>query len=184
MDGGEEYREILRNDPPVSQTQWILDQVPNNGEPFSVAEIFKINLSREAFRTKIAEHWNATVGRTSNGRPIDVVLSPVAPTLAPPHNTTRWWGYTSYWNLVDYPAVVFPMGRFSASDFHSTNVSDPLEPLQKPRNPEEDFIQGQWDPKLYDNAPISLQLIGRRLNEEKVLGILNKVETAIRGFQP
>ena len=180
LDGGKEYRDTMQNDPPVPQSEWILRQVHNDGKPYDVAEIFKINLEREAFRAKIGTHWNATSARTSTGRSVDAVLSPVAPTLAPPHDTTRWWGYTSYWNLMDYPAAVFPLGRFVARGYRSTDVSADLSPARGSPNAEERFISEQWNPETYDNAPISLQLIGRRLNEEKVLGMLNSVEAALR----
>ncbi|KAH8099837.1 amidase [Cristinia sonorae] len=180
LDGGEEYRTTLRNDPPVPQTEWILTQVPNDGKPYVPAEIFQINIEREAFRAKIAAHWNATRSRTGTGRPVDCVLSPVAPTLAPPHDTTRWWGYTSYWNLMDFPAAVFPLGRFVAQGYQPADVSSDVAHTGEPRNSEEEFISKQWKPETYDNAPISLQLIGRRLNEEKVLGMLHSVEDALR----
>ena len=42
---------------------------------------------------------------------MDVILCPAAPTPAPPHNTSRYWGYASIWNLLDYPAVVFPVTK-------------------------------------------------------------------------
>ncbi|KIP11093.1 hypothetical protein PHLGIDRAFT_28037 [Phlebiopsis gigantea 11061_1 CR5-6] len=113
LDGGEEYRATLADDPPVPQTEWILGQVPNGGAPFSVAEIFRLNVAREALRARVLHHWNATAARTASGRPVDAVLSP-------------------------------------------------------------------WDPRTYDNASVSLQLIGRRLNEERVLGMLHKVEAALR----
>lgn len=183
LDGGAEYREVLAHDPPVPQTAWILEQVPNGGAPFSVAEIFRLNLAREAFRTQILQHWNATEARTRTGRPVDAVLSPVAPTLAPPHDTTRWWGYTSYWNLVDYSAVVFPVGRLDAAAYRARDVSADITLPRDARNPTEEFIRAQWDPCTYHNASVSLQLIGRRLNEERVLGMLRKVEDALHASQ-
>ena len=103
---------MLEHEPHVPQTEWILSHVPNGGKPFSIAETFKLNVAREAFRARVAAHWNATRSRTTTGRPVDAILSPVAATLAPPHDTTRWWGYTSYWNLMDFSAAVFPAGRF------------------------------------------------------------------------
>ncbi|KAI0081079.1 amidase [Panus rudis PR-1116 ss-1] len=180
LDGGEEYRDVLRNDPPVPQTEWILSHVPNGGKPYNVHEIFKINLDREAFRAKIAAHWNATQTRTSTRRAVDAILSPVAPTLAPPHDSTRWWGYTSYWNLMDFSAAVFPMGRFSAEGYAPSDITADHRFAAAPRNPTEKFIADQWNPATYENAPISLQLVGRRLNEEKVLGMLQVVEDALR----
>ncbi|GJE89672.1 amidase [Phanerochaete sordida] len=179
LDGGAEYRETLAQDPPVPQTEWMLGQVPNGGAPFSVAEIFRLNLAREAFRTKILQHWKATEARTRTGRPVDAVLSPVAPTLAPPHDTTRWWGYTSYWNLLDYSAAVFPVGRFDADAYRTRDAPADITLPRDARNPTEEFIRAQWDPRTYHNAAVSLQLIGRRLNEERLLGMLRKVEDAL-----
>ncbi|KAI0695647.1 amidase [Cytidiella melzeri] len=179
LDGGEEYREQLVNDPPVPQTEWMMAQVPNNGRPFSVAEIFKLNLAREAFRVKIATHWNESQRLTTTGRPIDAILSPVAPTLAPPHDSTRWWGYTSYWNLMDFTTAVFPVGRFEAKSHRPVDVDSDFVAPKEARNAVDEFVRAQWDPDTYHNAAVSLQLIGRRLNEEKVLGILRKVEDAL-----
>lgn len=180
LDGGDEYRQILEHDPPVPQTQWILDQVPNKGAPFSVPEIFALNREREAFRTRLLEHWAATRLRTSNGRVVDAILAPVAPTLAPPHDTTRWWGYTAYWNLLDYPGVVFPAGRFDAGSYRPIDVSADVTLPEQPRNTTEEYVRAQWNPDTYHNASIGLQLVGRRLNEERLLGILQKVEEAVR----
>lgn len=157
-----------------------MSQVPNNGRPFTVAEVFKLNLAREAFRAKVAAQWNATRLRTTTSRPVDAILSPVAPTLAPPHDSTRWWGYTSYWNLMDFSAAVFPVGgRLQAASYESLDISSEFATPKQPRNAVERFIQEQWNPMTYDNAAVSLQLIGRRLNEEKVLGMLNRVEDAM-----
>lgn len=179
LDGGEEYRDVLAKDPPVPQTKWIMSQVPNNGQPFPVAEIFKLNLEREAFRTKIANLWNESQRLTTTGRPVDAILSPVAATLAPPHDTTRWWGYTSYWNLMDYSAAVFPVGRFRAESYRPLDISEHFEEPKKPRNAVDEYVRAQWKPPTYDNAAVSLQLIGRRLNEEKVLSVLRRVEDAL-----
>ena len=178
LDGGEEYREVMKAEPWVPQTEWILAQAPNGKKPFTVDEIFRLNLARESFRVRVAEHWNSTASRTRAGRPVDAVLSPVAPTLAPPHDSTRWWGYTAYWNLMDFPAAVFPVGRLKAEAYAAVDATSDLSLPGNPRNPVEAFIQSQWNAHTYDNASVSLQLVGRRLNEEKVLGILQKVEEA------
>ncbi|KAI0785340.1 amidase [Irpex lacteus] len=181
LDGGEEYREILANDPPVPQTRWIMEQVPNQGQPFSIAETFKLNREREIFREKITNYWNESQRLTKTGRPVDAILSPVAATLAPPHDTTRWWGYTSYWNLMDFSAAVFPVGRFKAESYRQLDLSEDFIAPNEPRNTVEEYVRAQWNPPTYDNAAVSLQLIGRRLNEEKVLGMLRRVEDALGG---
>jgi len=68
---------------------------------------------REAYRKEYAKVWNDTAtGRDEMGHlegMVDVILCPVGPGVAPKHNTAKYWGYTSQWNLLDYPAVVFPV---------------------------------------------------------------------------
>jgi amidase len=175
LDAGAEYHETIKagDESQVPQTEWILKHAQGR-DPYTPAKIFKLNLEREALRSKALAHWNATRQRTVSGRPVDAILCPVAPTLAPPHNTTSWWSYTSHWNLLDLPAVVFPVDRFKASE-------SAIHPsLPSPRNDVEKYIHGQWDPATYDNTPICLQLVGRRHNEEKLLAMLNVVEKMFR----
>ena len=40
---------------------------------------------------------------------MDIILCPVGPGAAPPLDCSRYWNYTSQWNLLDYPALVFPV---------------------------------------------------------------------------
>lgn len=42
---------------------------------------------------------------------VDTILCPVGLGVAPANNTIKYWGYTSQCNLLDYPAVVFPVGE-------------------------------------------------------------------------
>lgn len=77
---------------------------------------------REAYRMEYAKLWCQTGkqrdgddGNDGNdGEPgglMDVLLCPAAPGVAPRHNTSKYWGYTAQWNLLDYPAVVFPVTK-------------------------------------------------------------------------
>lgn len=167
MDGGQEYIDVLKEsgEPPVRQTEWILKQVPNEGKPFTIADVFRLNLQREAFRQRLIEHWNSTEARTGTKRPVDAIIAPVAPTLAPKHGMTEWWGYTSYWNLADYPAAVFPVGHSQKSSKEEHN-----------RFKECDNPMGVAKGHL----PVCLQLIGRRLNEERVLAMLNVIDSGLK----
>lgn len=62
------------------------------------------------------------------------------------------------------------------------DYADIVETLPAPRNEAEKFIRDQWDPKTYENAPISLQLIGRRHSEENLIAVLDVVEAARRDY--
>ncbi|CAF4349449.1 unnamed protein product, partial [Adineta steineri] len=92
---------------------------------------------------------------------IDCLLAPGAPSAASQHGTSRWWGYTSVWNLLDYPAVIFPVTVVDP-------VKDQVETDYKPRNTlDADNYNLYTSPTAYANAPIGLQLIGRRYHDEK-----------------
>lgn len=123
---------------------------------------WKLAKQRENLRQR------ATEKRNSLG--VDVILCPGAPTLAPRHNKSRHWGYTSMWNVLDWPAVTFPVepGTKSAS-----------WPPHPPRSVTEEHVFSEWIPSLYDSAPIGLQLVGRRLEEEKLLEDLVLIETCL-----
>jgi len=43
---------------------------------------------------------------------IDILLLPAGPAPAQVHGTTKYWSYTSMFNLLDWPAAVFPTGKF------------------------------------------------------------------------
>jgi amidase len=82
-------------------TQWMLSHAAGR-KPYTPGECFKLNAEREAFRTQVVAQWNATRLKTNSGRLVDCILTPVFPSLAPAHGTTRWWGYSSYWWVWDH----------------------------------------------------------------------------------
>ncbi|CEL54287.1 fatty-acid amide hydrolase [Rhizoctonia solani AG-1 IB] len=181
LDGGKEYRATLAEsgEPAMPLVEWMLSHAAGRG-PYSVDQIWALNVAREQFRARGLRHWNASASRSEQGRAFDAVLCPVAPTLASPHDTTRWWGYSSYWNLLDLPAVVFPSGKpLDATTWDRSQETA----LPVARNAVEEFVRNQWDANTYNGAPVSLQLVGRRLHEEKVLAILNVVEDAVARFE-
>ncbi|CAE6378822.1 unnamed protein product [Rhizoctonia solani] len=181
LDGGEAIRDILTQSgepaiPPIAQ---ILPD-PSKANILTVSQSWDANYERDQFRARALKHWNDTALRSKSGRPVDAVLCPVAPTLAAPHGTTRWIGYTSYWNLLDLPAVVFPSGKpLQASSWASASHS----PRDRPRNPFDEFVRAQWNPETFDGAPVGLQLVGRRWQEEKLLAVLKHVEDAVARFE-
>jgi amidase len=70
---------------------------------------------REQYRIEYVSEWNKSgrwdeeTGRWENT--VDVVISPVAPGVATRHGTAKYWSYTAVWNLLDYPALAFPVGK-------------------------------------------------------------------------
>ena len=98
----------------------------------SAYELWQVQKLKRGLRQEYLDHWNATVELTGTGRPVDAILSPCAPYVAPPHGTNKcdfshyfwvvqWqtWAYFSFhrdanytivWNGLDYTALVLPTG--------------------------------------------------------------------------
>ncbi|KAE9982075.1 hypothetical protein EG327_005968 [Venturia inaequalis] len=140
---------------------------------------------KEAYREEYAHHWNA-VGTDEEmkaqgdhgtlptfqpyGCEVDILVSPVAPYVASPHGKAKYWSYTSLWNLLDYPALSVPTPTITDEklDMKSDRKSF-MSPIDKD--------MWEWyDPKLYDKMPVSLQLIGRRHQDEKVIAVAQFLE--------
>jgi amidase len=164
-DAGASEAEIMEasGEPWRPLSRWIIKDNPCV-KKLTVGELSYWQEEREAYRKEYALHWNRL--------DVDAVLCPVGPSVAPKHGTAKYWGYTSQWNLLDYPAAVFPVCKvdkdkdFAQGDFESMNGKD-----------EENW--GLYDPEEVHGVPISLQLVGRRFEDEKVLRILEEITREI-----
>lgn len=119
----------------------------------SAFELFKIQKKRAVLRKEYLDHWQNTRMSTSTGRPVDAIISPVAPFPPPPHGQYKYvWllsrrtndittfshrsvDYTLVWNVLDYPACVFPVTKVDSV-------------LDRPKPPHK-FL-GEADRKTYE----------------------------------
>lgn len=101
-----------------------------------------------------------------------MILCPPSFGAATPHDQSRYWGYTAHWNLLDYPGVVFPVTTV-------TPEKDPKDTAYQPKNEQDKFVHEMYSPEKYIDAPVSLQIIGRRQYDEKVLAALVEIERAM-----
>ena len=120
-DGGAEDLDAIAasGEPILPLTKWIIQENPCV-KKLSTQELWYWLEEREAYRKEYAKVWNDTatgkkkgdeIGDEPSEGMVDVILSPVGPGVAPLHNTARYWGYTSQWNLLDYPALAFPVSK-------------------------------------------------------------------------
>ncbi|OGM46849.1 hypothetical protein ABOM_005017 [Aspergillus bombycis] len=114
-DGGEDVMNVLAEvqEPVLPLTNCITKEQPNVRSR-DLSELWEICCQRDKCRAEYARHW-ANTG-SEDGREADVVLGPAYPGAAPPHECTCCWPYTSTWNLLDYPAAVFPVTVVSPED--------------------------------------------------------------------
>lgn len=161
--------DILRDvgaagEPMIPHVQALVDRA----KAISVYEYWQLNKGKVALQRKYLNKWNAT--RSPSGKPVDVLLSPTTPHPAIPHRALRWVGYTKIWNLLDYPAVTFPVDE----------VREDVDRLPagsyQPRNELDAWNWSLYEPRTMNGHPINLQVIGKKLNEEKVLGAATIIE--------
>ena len=165
-DGGEYDSETIDSsgEPWRPLSKWILKENPCV-KKLSPAELSYWLEEREVYRKEYALHWNK-LG-------IDALLCPVGPGVAPKHNTAKYWNYTSQWNLLDYPGVAFPVCKVD-------KAVDVLEKSFRPMSGQDSDNRKLYDSNAFDGVPVSLQLVGRRFEDEKVIKILAFMQEKIR----
>jgi amidase len=86
-----------------------------NTKPLSITELFACNVQQSAWKGKMAEWWSSTVSKTTTGRPIDSLIGPTSAAAGAPHDMPGYCGYTSVFNILDYPAATLPLKEFKIS---------------------------------------------------------------------
>jgi amidase len=167
LDGADEYREILNpaTDPPTKYMQYMFDNIAT--KRYTLEESWKINAEHDKVRMMYAEQLRQTG--------VDAMICPVAPTVAAAHEETLHWAYSAMWNALDLPGVVLPMGK--VEEWHTWEECGIEKRLA--RSDMEAFYQECYKngPSKYRDAPTSVQLIGERLQEEKLLAIAEVLDS-------
>ncbi|KAI5863326.1 amidase signature domain-containing protein [Durotheca rogersii] len=145
----------------------------------SIEEMWALNTARDAFRQEYFDHWRRGRGDGALRVPT-VLLGPCAPAAAPRHGTAKYWAYTAVFNLLDYPACALPTGL----------AVDPADPAHArdaayaPRRNEFDAsaaaLYRDHGPEGYAGAPLSVQLVGRRWDDEVVMRAAAAVEAVVK----
>ncbi|KAJ7751252.1 amidase signature domain-containing protein, partial [Mycena maculata] len=165
---------------PVIHTMGVLpDDTELNFRPtlarpaMSAYELWQVQKKKRDLRQEYLKHWGDTVDRTGTGRPVDAIICPMAPYAAPPHGLNKTAEYTMAWNLLDYPALVIPVSK----------VDQELDAKQ----PRDAFYTGrdranyeEYNPVTHENAPISIQVVGRTMEEEAVIAMAEVVDDALK----
>ena len=162
-DGAEEETEALEasDEPRRPLSKFIIKENPKV-QKLTVPELWHWTGRREAYRTAYANVWNKTRTGDEQSRAVDVILCPVGPGAAPKLDHAKYWGYTSQWNLLDYPALIFPVTKADPSKDFCSNDFKPLSTADEANH------ATYQNPTEYAGAPVGLQLVGRRYEDEKV----------------
>lgn len=170
-DGGADIHNALRlsGEPMVSQ---ISGMYGKKREEASASKIAANNIAKREYQKEYLEYWNSTAHLTATGRPVDAIIAPLAPFAAARPNRYKSYGYSNIYNTLDYTSCVVPV----------TNVDKKVDVVNKTFKPVSELdreTQEDYDPELYHGAHVAVQIVGRRLQEEKVLALSEYVGGAI-----
>lgn len=137
----------------------------NRGDAISVYQYWQLNKKKIELQQAYLEKWDS-IRSENTGKKADIILMPPMPHSSVPHGNSRWVGYTKVWNFLDYTALVIPGGSVCKED-----VAAPWD--FEPYGPEDEWNKKLWEDHGEQMAslglPVGLQIVGRKLEEEKVL---------------
>ncbi|XXH00561.1 hypothetical protein Hte_006909 [Hypoxylon texense] len=138
--------------------------------PIDLLEYQDLTLQGLDYEAKYSDYWNSTAD--SDGQTVDAVIMPVAPHAAVVPGKYYHTAYTEVLNLMNYSVVVIPVTK---ADKNVDTFDDSYTPL----NDTDELNWKAYDPEVYHGAPVGLQIVGRKFEEEKVLAIAEIVCAAL-----
>jgi len=122
---------------------------------------------------------------------VDAIICPLAPFPAARPGKFTWYGYSVFVNLLDYTAVVLPATKVDQNvDKVDSSYDAPGGKADQETQDDCEFDRSVVieclltfidDPEIYHGANVSVQLVGRRLQEEKMLALAEYVGQTLRG---
>ncbi|KAG9243086.1 amidase signature domain-containing protein [Calycina marina] len=129
-------------------------------------ELWATHLKKWAYQSEYLEQFR--LAEISLGREIDAIVCPITPTAAVRHDRFKYYGYASVVNLLDFTSVVVPVM------FADKNIDTKVEGYEA-LSELDGVVQAEYDPVAYDGAPVAVQVVGRRLTEERIMAIAEEI---------
>ncbi|GFZ51690.1 Acetamidase [Saitozyma sp. JCM 24511] len=167
-DGGRDIRHQLS----LSGEPQLGAVLSRTASEMGVYDFFALCHRRTGFIKDALDHWNGTVSRTSTGRAVDGIIAPASACAPSRHDAPMYIGYTSFSNLADYATAIIPVTQVDPA-------VDVAPPAHEFRNEQDKFNYEQYDPEYYRDAPISLQVIGKKYEEEAVIRMTEIIASAL-----
>ncbi|KAI3619150.1 general amidase [Moniliophthora roreri] len=142
-------------------------------ESKSAYEVWQAQKRQRTLREEYLQHWNETVSSTGTGRAVDGIIAPVSHSAGMPHGKNYVYDYTDVWNVLDYPALTIPVGKVDSR-------VDKKVPRDTFFNSRDKKVYEAYDPDVWNDAPIVIQLVGRTLEEEAVVAMSEIVDAALK----
>ncbi|KAF1811872.1 amidase [Eremomyces bilateralis CBS 781.70] len=152
-DGGKSVRETLKGTgEPFREEMSAYEQAKEVGG----YDMWQLHIQRNEIQKRYLDRWN--------NAGIDVLLLPTTPFATVKNGQFKHVGYTGVYNVLDYAATSFPTGLSVDQDADKATGAG-----FKPLTSIDEEINSEYDAQAVLGMPISLQLVARRLEEEKVI---------------
>ncbi|TEY34599.1 hypothetical protein BOTCAL_0623g00020 [Botryotinia calthae] len=164
LDGGAEYLShlSLTSEPPTSLLQWLLEEETTTIR--SIPEQWKLHKERNRLQDAYAKLMLETG--------VDCIIAPGGVTVANAHEEAKYWGYTNVYNGLDLPVACLPAGEVQEGDAWGDENENKIAKTH---------MEALWGPgkegaQKYEGGSVGLQIVGRRLEEEKLLKLTKIIE--------
>ncbi|KAH6676587.1 amidase signature domain-containing protein, partial [Halenospora varia] len=125
-------------------------------------QLFDVHLKKWKYQTEYLEQFRKV--EAEMGKEIDAIIAPITPTACVRHNQFKYYGYASVINLLDFTSVVVPVT-------FADKAKDERNESFKPMGKIDEIVQAEYEPEAYHGAPVAVQIVGRRLTEERIMAI-------------
>ncbi|KAJ3375021.1 hypothetical protein GGF31_005743 [Allomyces arbusculus] len=130
----------------------------------SVHDVHATVAARDRYRAAFHQQWTDL--------DLDFMICPVSAMVANPHNTfsdlAGTASHTLLYNLLDYATGIVPVTRVAVTDT-----------FEQPRPAENERLHRAiyeiYDPAAMAGLPVGIQVVGRRLDEERVVAAMHEV---------
>ncbi|KAK3307120.1 amidase signature domain-containing protein [Chaetomium strumarium] len=142
--------------------------------PMSLLEYQNLTIEGLEYEAAYSDYWNSTAAE--DGQIVDAVIMPAAPHAAVIPGKYHSPAYTEVINVLNYSAVAIPV----------TKADKSIDVVDKSYVPLSDHDKLNWDdydPEIYHGAPVGLQLVARKFEEEKILAIADIVVAALQAYR-
>ncbi|KAF8432859.1 amidase signature domain-containing protein [Terfezia claveryi] len=138
-------------------------------DPINLLEYQKLTLEGRDYSAAYSDYWNST---DDDGQIVDAVIMPVAPHAAVIPGKYYHTAYTEAINLMSYSAAVIPVTVADKS-------VDPYDESYHPRGEVDKLNWEAYDPEIYHGAPVGVQIVARKYEEEKVWAVAKVINAAL-----
>lgn len=114
-----------------------------------------------------------------DGRVMDAVISPIAPHAGAEHDRFgKHIGYTGIWNVMDFPGATLPILK-ADKELDAKKKSRP----RSFHGSDDEYIWENYNAEKVHGIATSLQIVARRLEEEKLLSLAEIVSDLLKQHQ-